>query len=62
LEWRLTNSDWSPTLLNTSLVTSHSQVISDLAPNTWYRFRMMSRDAAGNLAVSGEYRFKTRPH
>ena len=47
---------------NTALVTSHSQVINGLAPNTGYQFRMRSRDAAGNLGVSGNYRFKTRPH
>ena len=49
------------TPLNTTLVTSHSQVINSLAPNTWYHFRLRSRDAAGNLGVSGDYKFKTRP-
>jgi len=48
--------------LNTALVTSHSQVINGLAPNTWYHYRMRSRDAAGNLGVSGDYKFKTRAH
>jgi len=49
------------TALNNALVTSHSQGIIGLAPNSWYQFRMKSRDAAGNLAVSGNYKFKTRP-
>ena len=61
-EYGLTTSYGSLTPLNSSLVTSHSQVISGLAPNTWYNFRMRSRDGAGNLAVSGNYKFKTRPH
>jgi hypothetical protein len=46
---------------NTTLVTSHERTINGLAPNTWYQFRIRSRDAAGNLTVSGNYKFKTRP-
>src|SRR5262245_27718156 len=42
------------------LVTSHSQVITGLAPRTWYHFQTRSRDAAGNLTVSGDVKFKTR--
>jgi Bacterial Ig domain/Purple acid Phosphatase, N-terminal domain/Abnormal spindle-like microcephaly-assoc'd, ASPM-SPD-2-Hydin len=48
------------TLQTQTLQTSHSQVINGLAPNTWYRFRIRSRDAADNLGLSGDYRFKTR--
>jgi len=62
MEYGLTGSYGSLAPLNTALVTSHSQVISGLAPNTWYHFRMRSRDAAGNLGVSGDYKFKTRAH
>jgi hypothetical protein len=61
MEYGLTASYGSLTPLNTALVTSHSQVINGLAPNTWYQFRIRSRDAAGNLGVSGNYKFKTRP-
>jgi Big-like domain-containing protein/purple acid phosphatase-like protein/ASPM-SPD-2-Hydin domain-containing protein len=43
-----------------TLVTSHSQVLTGLTPNTWYYFRATSSDAAGNLGVSGDFRFKTR--
>jgi hypothetical protein len=43
-----------------TLVTSHSQFFTGLTPNTWYYFRAMSIDAAGNLGVSGDFRFKTR--
>ncbi len=48
------------TPLNTSLITSHSQVPNGLAPNAWYHYRVKSRDAAGNLAVSGDFTFKTK--
>jgi len=49
------------TLLDTSLVTVHSQTLSGLGKNTWYHYRVLSRDAGGNLAVSGDFAFKTRP-
>ena len=62
VEYGLTKSYGNLTPLNSSLVTSHSQLISGLAPNTWYYFRMRSRDGAGNLAVSGNYKLKTRSH
>jgi hypothetical protein len=62
VEYGLTGAYGNRAPLHTALVTSHSQPISGLAPNTWYRFRMRSRDAAGNLGVSGDYKFKTRAH
>ena len=62
VEYGLTGSYGGLAPLNTALVTSHSQAINGLAPNTWYHCRMRSRDAAGNLGVSGDYKFKTRPH
>jgi Big-like domain-containing protein/glucodextranase-like protein len=62
VEYGLTGSYGSLAPLNAALVTSHSQVINGLAPNTWYHFRMRSRDAAGNLGMSGDYKFKTRAH
>ena len=62
VEYGLTGSYGSLAPLNTALTTSHSQVINGLAPNTWYHLRMRSRDAAGNLGVSADYKFKTRAH
>jgi len=62
VQYGLTISYGSWATLDTALVTSHSQRIIGLAPNTWYQFRMRSRDAAGNLAVSVDYKFKTRAH
>jgi hypothetical protein len=59
VQYGLTTSYGSLTPLNSGLVTSHSQVLSGLAPRTWYHLRMMSRDAAGNLTVSSDVKFKT---
>jgi len=61
VEIGLPGSNLAPLTLDPALVTSHSQVIKGLAPNTWYQLRMKSRDAASNLAVSANYKFKTRP-
>ncbi len=47
------------TALNLNLVSSHSQVISGLSPNTTYHYRVLSRDAAGNVSVSGDFTFTT---
>jgi hypothetical protein len=47
------------TPLDTTKVTTHAQTLSGLAPNTPYHFRVRSRDAAGNLAVSGDFTFTT---
>jgi chitodextrinase len=47
------------TPLNPALVISHSQVLSGLAPATTYHYQVKSRDAAGNLAVSGDQTFST---
>src|SRR6185295_11582590 len=49
----------SATALNTSMVTAHSAFISGLASSTLYHYRVKSRDAAGNLAVSGDFTFTT---
>jgi hypothetical protein len=45
--------------LNRTLMTSHSQVLSGLAPSTWYHFRVRARDGAGNLGVSRDFWFRT---
>jgi hypothetical protein len=47
------------TALNTALVTSHSQGLSGLNPRTLYYYRVKSKDAAGNLATSGDSSFTT---
>jgi RHS repeat-associated protein len=47
------------TTLNPVLVTSHSQGLSGLNPGTQYHYRVKSKDAAGNLAMSGDFSFTT---
>jgi len=49
----------APATPNPSLVTAHSQVLSGLTSDTDYHYRVWSRDSAGNLAVSGDFTFKT---
>ena len=59
VEYGLTPSYGNAMVLNTNLVTSHFQALSGLARNTWYHYRVKSQDAAGNLAVSRDFVFKT---
>lgn len=50
----------STTTLNASMVASHSQVLAGLSANTLYNYRVLSRDAAGNLQTSGNFTFTTQ--
>ncbi|MBI3999924.1 MAG: fibronectin type III domain-containing protein, partial [Candidatus Omnitrophica bacterium] len=59
IEYGLTTSYGSSTTLNTALITSHSQALSSLQSSTLYHYRVKSRDAAGNLQVSGDFTFTT---
>jgi hypothetical protein len=45
--------------LNTASATSHSQLLGSLAAGTTYYFRVRSKDASGNLAISAGSSFKT---
>ena len=56
-----TSAYGSSTVLNTSLVVSHSQTLSGLAPATLYHYRVKSRNAAGIQTVSGDFTFTTLP-
>ena len=49
----------SSTTLASALVTSHSANLSGLQASTLYHYRVKSRDAAGNLATSGDFTFTT---
>ena len=42
-----------------SLVTAHTAVLTGLSASTVYHYRVRSRDAAGNLTVSGDFTFPT---
>jgi parallel beta-helix repeat protein len=59
VQYGTTSSYGSSTPLNTSLITSHSAGLSGLSPSTTYHFRVLSRDAAGNLAQSADNTFVT---
>lgn len=59
VEYGTTTSYGSTTTLNASLATTHTQTISGLSSSTIYHYRVRSRDASGNLAVSGDFTFTT---
>jgi hypothetical protein len=59
VEYGLTTAYGSSTTLNTSLVFSHSQALSGLAPSTLYHYRVKSKDAAANPATSADFTFTT---
>ncbi len=59
VEYGSTTSYGSSTPVNTSLVTSHSLALTGLSSGTTYHFRVKSRDAAGNQAVSADFTFAT---
>jgi len=56
VEYGTTPSYGHTTSLDSSLITNHSQAIS-VAPSTQYYYRVLSRDASGNLSVSQNYTF-----
>ncbi|MEW6681369.1 MAG: fibronectin type III domain-containing protein [Nitrospirota bacterium] len=59
VQYGTTTAYGSTTSLNSTLLTTHSQALSGLAASTTYNFRVLSRDAAGNLATSGNFTFRT---
>ncbi len=59
VEYGTTAGYGGSTMLSSAMVTSHSQALSALMPATTYHYRVKSKDAAGNLATSADYTFKT---
>jgi hypothetical protein len=59
VEYGLTTSYGNLSLLDSNLVSNHSVTLSGLTANTTYHYRVGSKDAAGNLALSGDYSFTT---
>jgi Concanavalin A-like lectin/glucanases superfamily len=59
VEYGPTTAYGSMASLDATLVLSHAQMLSGLAPGTPYHCRARSRDATGNLAVSGDVAFTT---
>ena len=48
------------TNLDLTLVTSHSQTLTNLAPDTTHNYRIRSKDAGGSVTVSANFTFKTQ--
>ena len=61
IEYGLTATYGKTTSLAPALVTSHVMTLSGLQANKTYHSRAKSKDAAGNLAVSGDFVFTTLP-
>jgi hypothetical protein len=59
VEYGLTTAYGMATTLVSTMGTSHSQTVSSLTPQTLYHFRVKSKNAAGSLAMSGDFTFTT---
>jgi len=59
VEYGLTTAYGSQQAGTLSLSTSHSVALSGLSASTLYHYRVLSRDAASNLATSGDFTFTT---
>ncbi len=59
IEYGTSTAYGSFTALSSSLLTAHSQNITNLSAGTSYHFRVLSKDAASNLATSGNNTFTT---
>ena len=61
VEYGMTTAYGSSTLLDKGLVTSHSVILTGLAPNTMYHFRVRSKDSSGQETMSeADQTFTTR--
>jgi Domain of unknown function (DUF4082)/Bacterial Ig domain/Purple acid Phosphatase, N-terminal domain len=60
VEYGTTTAYGSSTLLQATKVTSHSVGLSGLSPRTLYHYRVRSKNAAGNLAISADFVFTTK--
>jgi hypothetical protein len=59
IEYGVTMAYGKSSPLNASAVTAHAVSLAGLTANTTYHARVRSRDAAGNIAVSGDFAFAT---
>ena len=59
VEYGLTTAYGNTTLLDPTLVTSHTVTVAGLTPNTLYHYRVRSRDASGNERISSDAIFTT---
>ncbi|NKE71371.1 fibronectin type III domain-containing protein [Candidatus Manganitrophus noduliformans] len=61
VEYGTTTAYGASTAIVSTLLTAHSQILTGLNPATTYQYRVKSKDAAGNLAASGNGTFTTAP-
>jgi hypothetical protein len=59
VEYGVTAAYGSATPVDAPLVTAHAETIAGLTGSTLYHYRVKSKDASGNLAVSADYTFST---
>ncbi|HBZ00170.1 MAG TPA: hypothetical protein DEO84_02510, partial [candidate division Zixibacteria bacterium] len=59
LDYGLSLSYGSSTTLDPALVTAHTVNLTGLTADTLYHFRVRSRDASANEAISGDFNFRT---
>ncbi|MEO8260799.1 MAG: DUF4082 domain-containing protein [Acidobacteriota bacterium] len=59
VEYGPTTTYGTTTALDTTLRTSHSQVLTGLTPGRLYHYRARATDAAGNRGTSGDFTFTT---
>jgi glucose/arabinose dehydrogenase len=59
VDYGTTASYGQSSTLDSSLTTAHSVALSGLAASTLHHYRVRSRDAAGNLATSGDFTVTT---
>jgi phosphodiesterase/alkaline phosphatase D-like protein len=59
VEYGLTTAYGATTSLDTNLVTSHSVSLTSLSNNSTYHYRVISKDASNNQAVSADGTFTT---
>jgi hypothetical protein len=59
VQYGTTTNYGSNSPLDATLVHNHTRTLSNLTPGTTYQYRVRSRDAAGNLATSGNLTFTT---
>ena len=45
--------------VNSSLVTTHGQILPSLSPSNTYHYRVKAKDSSGNVSVSADFSFTT---
>lgn len=61
VDYGLSSAYTASTILDSTLVTSHSVLVAGLAPSTLYHYRADSKDSSGTLTNSGDFTFTTSP-